>query len=365
MKNLFKTPLLIAFLATSMIFTSCSDDSGNDVFINDDEINDDEVTEEDYEIIVSPTNGDTDERTIEIATEPNTTVEVDVNYTGDKTMRRIYITKNVFDGEGPLPLELAIGDLKNDGSIDLGSDEKSNFEFTFDFDTPSNIDDVVQYVIWTTNAKGDFRDVSNSNSIADDAVGVVTIKGSETTVVNTSTEIKSFTAKILAAPLADGSSSTFLSVFNGEDYKIVQQENADVVNGTFTEAQQIENAELSALWDFGYFYTNGQGASFASAYNYMNAFTVNGESVVKITDFTGLSLADLNQFFFAESTLDFDTATNTEIDAISSPSSEEINNLEAGDVIEFVDTYGNKGLIRVNQVEGTFNAGDFIEFDVN
>jgi len=124
MKNLFKTPLLVAFLATSMIFTSCGDDSENDVFTPTEP---EDPTVEVYEIIVNPDNAGTGERTVDIAAEPNSTVDVTVSYTGDKAMRRIYMTKNVFSSnEGPQPFEYPdVGDKKNDGSIDLGSEDKS------------------------------------------------------------------------------------------------------------------------------------------------------------------------------------------------------------------------------------------------
>lgn len=372
MKNLLKPSFMIAFVATSLIFTGCSDET-NDVLVNND--SDEPTTEETYTIVVTPTNADSGERTIEIAAEPNSLVEVDVSFTGDKAMRRIYMTKNVYsEGNGPQAFEYELGSKKNDGSIDLDGDDKESFDFTFIFDAPSSIDDVVQYNIWTTNARGDFRDVSNSNSISDDAYGSITIKGSETTSTIASDLIREFSASItteteLQAPLAQGYSKTFISVLDGATYKIVQQSTTatSVVDGTFTDAEKEENAEYAAYWDFGYFNTNSLGASFSSASYYMNAFTNNGNAIVDITNFTGLTSDDLNKSYFALSTLttaEFDAATYDTLNLINTPTAQYINNLEINDVVYFEDAYGNKGLIKINNIEGTYNANDYIEFDV-
>ena len=360
MKNLLKNKLsrpsfIIAFLALSLIFTSCADD-GNDIFKVDDV---EETTEDDYQIIVNPNNAISDERVLEVVAEANSLVKVKVSFTGDLKMRRIYMTKNIFsDGLGAQPYEYELGSKKSDGSIDLDGDDKTSFDFTFNFDAPLNVNDVVQYVIWTTNNKGDFRDISDSNSIADDAYGTITIKAGE----NANTDfagMQSFSTTILAAPLGAGNSETFVSIFNGEKYKIVQQTEKDI-NSTFTETEKVENAELSALWDFGYYYGNTHEASFASASAYPN-------SIVNIPNFTGLEKTELNQCYFAISTLttsDFDAATEATLESIVQPSAEVIKNLQEDDVVEFVDAYGNKGLIKVTRIkEGNGTDGE-IEFDV-
>lgn len=361
--KLLRYSFVAAFIATSLFFTSCADD-GNDVFRTED---DEEITEEEsYQITVNPTNADTEERSVEIVAEANSLVQVKVSFTGDNKMRRIYLTKNIFSaGLGAQPYEYELGSKKSDGSIDLDGEDKTAFDFTFNFDAPSEIDDVVQYVIWTTNNKGDFRDISDSNSIADDAYGTITIKAGENADTNF-VSIASFSATILAAPTGDGNSETFLSIFNGENYKIVQQAGKGI-NASFTETEKIENAELSALWDFGYFYGVTKKASFVSASRYMEVFANSSGPIVDITNFTGLVKADLNSCYFAKSSLtaaEFDGATDATLSSVIQPSEEVINDLQVGDVVEFVDAYGSKGLIKVTRIKGTYNQGDEIQFDV-
>lgn len=362
MKTLIKKAFVLPLLTCFIGLTSCNSED-NDVFKDVEG----EGTETINEIIVNPTNGATTERSLSLNAAANSTVKVKVNFTGDKTMRRIYTTKNTFsDGTGPQPFEFIVGDKKNDGSIDLGGDDKTAFGFTFEFDAPTTTNDVVEYVIWTTSGRGDFRDLSKRNAIEDGAFATIRITAGSGA---NQTGFRSFTQTILAAPLAEGTSESFISLFDENTHKIVLQNGADVVNGTFTEEEKAENAELSALWDFGYFYDNTNKSSFASASKYMEAFIKSdGSPVVDITNFTGLEKADLNNFYFKKSSLtvaEFEAiSSDQELDFITKGDSEKVNNLVVNDIIEFVDQYGNKGLIKINRIKGTFNLGDEIEFDV-
>ncbi|CAA0148961.1 Probable lipoprotein precursor [Tenacibaculum maritimum] len=339
MKKLLKPLSIVAFIASSLIFTSCTDD-GNEIFKDIDD-----NTDKNYEIIVNPTNAASEERSIDIVAQAGSTVKVKVSFTGDKKMRRIYMTKNVFSShQGPQPYEYPLGSKKSDGSIDLDGDDKDSFNFTFDFDTPSRADDVVQYVIWTTNDRGDFRDISKRNSIAEDAYGTITIKAGNGAQASGFT---SFTQTILAAPLADGTSKTFLSLFNEEVYKI------------------NDGTETLALWDFGYFYGNTTGASFYSVADFPKVFKKDGAEGLHISEFVGADLAELNKFYFKISTADFDAvASGADLDFIEQPASQRIQRLEVGDVVEFVDQYGNKGLIKVVAINAGAGSAGKITFDV-
>ncbi|WP_143569813.1 hypothetical protein [Tenacibaculum agarivorans] len=346
MKIFFKPLLLSTIMISAFTFTSCNSEDANDIF-RDDDMNPDDNN---YQIIVNPTNAGSSDRTVDITANAASTVDVKVSYSTDddnKKMRRIYITKNVFSSnEGPQPFSFpdGIGEKKADGSIDLDGDDKSSFDFTFTFNTPDNPNDVVQYVIWTTNNRGDYRDISDSNSIADNAYGTVTITAGNGT---TSTGFKEFSQTILAAPLADGTSKTFVSVFNNETYKI------------------SEGIETSALWDFGYFFGLNTKASFYSTYDFPQS-GFGGKSVEEVS---GVSQAELNRCYFGLS-----SKTSADFDAINSGSSlenslttasdERIQGLKEGDIVEFLDQYGNKGLIRVTDiVEGNGTNGK-ITFDV-
>jgi len=349
MKNFFKPLLLSTIMIGAFTFTSCNSEDANDIF-RDDDMNPDDNN---YQIIVNPTNAGSSDRTVDITANAASTVDVKVSYSTDddnKKMRRIYITKNVFSSnEGPQPFSFpkGIGEKKADGSIDLDGDDKSSFDFTFTFNTPDNPNDVVQYVIWTTNNRGDYRDISDSNSIADNAYGTVTITAGNGT---TSAGFKQFSQTILSAPLASGASETFLSLFDEEVHTI------------------NEGTESLALWDFGYFYGSGSNmtqASFYSVYDYPKVFAKNGQTGLHVSEFVGADLAELNHFYFKKSTLDFDAVVSgADLESIQQSSTERVTNLVVRDVIEFVDQYGNKGLIKVTKIEGTDGTDGAITFDV-
>ena len=57
-------------------------------------------------------------------------------------------------------------------------------------------------------------------------------------------------------------------------------------------------------------------------------------------------------------------ALSGDLNAITSSSVQKITNLSVGDVIEFVDNYGKKGMIKITAIQPGFGNNDFIEFDV-
>lgn len=335
MKTIFKPLMKISAIAITLFLASCDNDTANDILRDDDPT----VTNE---IIVNPTNAASGKRSIEIEAKPGATVKVKTTFTGDKNMYRLYMTKNVLgSAEGAQPFEYPdLGAKKKDGSIDLPKKDKKEFTYTFDFAAPASENEVVQYILWVTKARGDYRDVSNDNAIADDAYGVITIKGNPNASAD-GASFKSFSTVLLASPLSDGTSKSFISLFDGQTYAISQGE------------------EYAALWDFGYYYGNSAKASFASAANYPS----------DIVDVVAIGKTeDLNNCYFklsSKSTGDFDAVTKaSDLDFISKSTNERVKGLKEGDVVEFVDAYGNKGLIKVTKIVPGFGTGKKIEFDV-
>lgn len=347
-KNLSKT----AFIASALFFASCTEDNTilEDIGIG----NDGTVT-------VSATNtaGDSETQYSTTAT-AGSTVTVSVNFSveeAERNMERLYITKTDFSSlDGPQPYDITLDgtiegiSTKSDGSIDLDDDHKEAFSFSIDFPAPTEADGTVQYVIWATKQRGDFRDLTNDNVYGDDTANYAVITIGE----GVSSVYSEFSTTILAAPLADGTSHTFASAYNGATYAI------------------NDGIETAALWDFGYFYGASTEASFYSAADFPKVFTVDGvDGVVDVATFLDsdeVSTSDLNNCYFALSTLtadEFDAIdSNEDLDTISTPTDENVKGLSVGDVVEFVDQYGNKGLIKVTALTNGFGSDGKITFDI-
>lgn len=256
----------------------------------------------------------------------------------DKNLRRVYITRNVAGaGDEPYTYESDGVENNGDGSMNLSADKIFNFELNI----PKNANltgGTEVYKIWATNGKGDYRD-SNNSFVA--GVGSVTVSYGAGN--NPEAAVKSFSAKILAAPLADGTSESFISVVNGQLYKVAGA------------------SETVKFWDFGYYYGANDHASLASPKSYPDA-------IINIPSKAGVADAELNQCFFKASTMtpeQFDAITTQgQLNSITTSTTQIITGLAADDVIEFVDAYGKKGLIKVVKVQGTYNNGDYIQIDV-
>lgn len=340
-------------LALSLFATSCSSDEGN-IFETPDE----------------PENKNPDEPEIEVATlilnEGDTSKDVLVaNATGEvgtkvpgrviftstaTTQKRMYITQNV-SGGGDMPFnDFDLGDtdlkkaLKADGSIDLDGASKKEIDFTFELPVPDINNGEIVYSFWTTKGKGDFRDPLKRKALG---VGTITVKVGNGT--NPAAEVRTFTDVKLFAPAEDGTTKTFFSLLNETVYQI------------------NEGPEFRAFWDFGYYYKNNQ-ASFASTANYDAAFGFPVEGLKPGADEDDMASETLNEAFFELSTMtatQFDgVALSGELDAISKSTFQNYMNLVEGDVIEFVDNYGKKGLIKITEIKAGFNVNDFIVFDV-
>ncbi len=340
MNSILKLKSILTLVILSVLIFSCSSDD------NDDIQGPDQST--DLEIVVNATNEGSTERDLNTTTTNlNSTVKVNVTFESTEPMRRLYITKSENGGANePFIFTNQEVDEKADGSIDLKSDNKTDFTFNIDFDTPSNANGTVTYLLWATSGRGDFRDITKRNSINDLAFGTITITAGNGATGN---GIKSFTQTILAAPLKDGSSDSFISLFNSTIYKINQGE------------------EFAAFWDFGYYYGATGNASFASAADYPELFDVNNDGILDsgVSGISGVPQAELNNFYFAESTISFDAVTTrAALDGIVQSNSQRITNLQENDEIEFVDSYGNKGIIKVTEIVPGDGTNGQITFDV-
>lgn len=342
--------LMIVALIMGLSFSSCEEDES---LLATDEEEDEEQSESVPKIVVSEGElTDSASTTVYVSDleEGAEEVEVTVEFSSeDDKMRRLYMTENLI-GAGADKYELDIEGLskKGDGSVDLSRDSEAyGFTFSIPFPVLSDMSEgTVTYDVWATSGRGDYRD-SEKKLVA--GPGTITINyGGENP---DDVEINEYEATLLAAPLADGTSETFISLVDGDVYAIEDGE------------------EFAAYWDFGYYYgaageTKGHEASLASTSTYEETFQVEaGTPVVDVSGIAGTS--ELNDCFFASSSLDFDAvSTSSDLDDISTPSSQSINGLSVGDVVEFVDNYGKKGLIKVKDIEGTYNSGDYIELDI-
>lgn len=351
MKNLFKSLFLTLAVAGGTLLTSCS--SENNSGLKEPST---EPSVKTYKLLVNPTNeSKITERNLIITAEPNSQVPVAVTFTGSENMYRLYMTQNFINGsEGAVPFKYNydVAKLKADGSINLDASDKKKFTYNLKFPTPAAKDQTVQYVLWATTGRGDFRNFEKRNAVDSnndgkgDAIGVITIKAgtvAPTTGTIGSINMKYFSAVLLAAPLKDGSSKSFISLFNNKVYSIDQGE------------------EFAALWDLGYYYGNTKKASLASTKNFPT-------DIINVPAISKVATTELNEFFIGKSTKtveEFDKIKNgTELNNIVKPVTQRVNGLVKGDILEFVDAYGNIGLIKITEVVEGFGREGKIVFDV-
>lgn len=352
MKTFLKSPLKIGLLALTLtlFMVGCGSDDGS-VFDTLPDPDPDPDMAEPATIVYDEATPANNKVTAEASGEVGTTVPGRVLFTSDATtQRRMYITQNI-SGQGDMPFNsfnLNSDDLNKvlnkDGSIDLDGATKKAIDFTFELPVPDIDNGKIVYSFWTTKGKGDFRDPAKRL-----ALGVGTITVTVGSGANPAAEVRSFTGVKLFAPAADGTTKTFFSLLNETVYQI------------------NEGAEFRAFWDFGYYYKNSQ-ASFASTANYDDAFGFPVEGLKPGADEDDAANETLNEAFFSTSTMlgaDFDAiALSGALDVVVKSTAQNIDGLAVGDVIEFVDNYGKKGLVKITEIEAGFNVNDFIVFDV-
>ncbi|MDH5474403.1 MAG: hypothetical protein OEX22_01800 [Cyclobacteriaceae bacterium] len=311
MKNLMKYGFMAALMG-SVIFTSCDT---NEIIIPD------PTSEFDGELVMTEGGGD---QSINISVDANTqsTVKLRVAMTSTASMKRLYITQNV-GGQGAEAFELIGTDNKLDGSLNMAASEANAADYILTLDVPSGVEGTIVYDLWTTSGRGDHRDVTKRLVVG---VGSVTLNYGG---ANPAAAVKTYTAKILGAPRNDLASESFISLRDGTLYKI------------------SDGVEYAAFWDFGYFY-GADKASLASTSAYEAAFgsDANGVPFIDVDVIAGTT--ELNNAYFSLSTMDFaSVAVSGDLSAISQATNQKINNLAVGDIVEFVDNYGKKGLIEV------------------
>ncbi len=361
MKKTLKSNLKFGFLIFTMALfvVSCSSDDGSifDTPLPDETGDDDDNEPEVATIIFDEANSSNNVTSASASGQVGTTVPGRIIFTSDATtQRRMYITQNI-SGQGDMPFNSFALDsddlnkvLNADGSIDLDGATKKEIDFTFELPVPDIDNGQIVYTFWTTRGKGDFRDVSKRL-----ALGAGTITVTVGTGTNPAAAVREFTDIKLFAPAVDGSTETFFSVLNKEVYRI------------------NEGPEFRAFWDFGYYFgasgvSIDDNASFASTATYDESFGFPVQGLKPGDDEDDSENETLNEAFFATSTMvaaDFDTILlSGELDLIVKSNAQKITNLQVGDVIEFVDNYGKKGLIKITDIEAGFNNNDFIVFDV-
>ncbi|PWD97651.1 hypothetical protein [Marinilabilia rubra] len=350
MKKLRFFTLMVATLIMGLSFTACEED-GSLLEVIDDE-NDDTDGDDDTDSTpaISIEEGDnTATETVyvsDLASDAEV-VEVEVTFSStDDKMRRLYMTQNIAGaGAEKFELEMEGLDKKGDGSLDLSSDNGNGFTYKIPFPVLSEVEDgTVEYKIWATSGRGDYRD-AEKRLVAGPGTITVDYGGDNPATV----DVKEYTAVLLAAPLADGSSETFISLLDGEVYA-------------------LSNEEYTSYWDFGYYYLNNDGPSLASTASYPALFDHdNDEStdLVAISGLTGTAQEELNSCYFTPSSIDFDAVqSSSDLDGITKSADEAANNLEVGDVIEFVDNYGKKGVIKVSDVTTGYTGSITLDIKV-
>lgn len=172
------------------------------------------------------------------------------------------------------------------------------------------------------------------------------------TGVVTSPDAKVLTAIMLAAPDAEGTLTAFYSVGDETLYS-----HNDVIGTAEAVSQNI---------DFGYYYGANDEASLVSPSEYpasvfdISAWTTRNETVMVYAsnyytteDYMGLqTVADVTAWL-----------DNLDANAVEDDIALGFSGLSAGDLIAFETAGEIAGIIRVTQISGTFNAGDFIELE--
>ena len=345
MSKFFKPKSILGLFLIAILAFSCSSDDNSDISIPPPG-DDDPVSSFDAELFVSSAGGDMREVTVSADGSTGMEITSKVQFTNaTANMRRLYITESVNGGASePFVFTSQEVDEKPDGSLDLVGDDKENFEFQINLPAPMAEGESIVYTFWVTNGRGDFRDISKRNAIDDTTFGTITVNFG-TPTMDPGSLIRQYDAVVLKAPLSNAASETFMSLFNGEKYQINQGE------------------ETAALWDLGFYWLNQDGVSLASTADYR-------DDIVDVPAASGIPLADLNKTYFAISSAtvtDFDAiTTSAEIDAIviATPTSQRVNQLAIGDIVEVVDQYGNKGLIRIDDFEPSFGSDGFIEMTI-
>jgi len=358
-KNSLKFSLVLTVL--TFFITSCSADEGSifDTPTTPEQTNpnsSDDTTEV-ATLIFNEADPSLNKLVAEASAEAGSKIMARVIFTtSETTQRRMYITQNIL-GSGDMPFNqfnLESSDLekvlKADGSIDLDAASKKEVDFTFELPVPDIETGSITYSFWTTKGKGDFRNPMKRIALG---VGTITIKVGAG--INPFATLRKFEDVKLFAPDQFGKTESFFSLLNETVYKINQ------------------GPEFRAFWDFGYYYgasgtSANDDASFASTNIYDASFGFDVEGLKPTDAEEDMTEETLNEMFFAMSGMNAEAfdgiALAGDLDSIVKSEVQKITNLEVGDVIEFVDNYGKKGIIKITAIQAGFGNADFIKFSV-
>jgi hypothetical protein len=304
----------------------------------------------DFDAVLSVNEGAAANPNVDVAVDANSSssIEAKVSFTStSKDMARLYITQNI-KGAGETQYKPSESiDKKADGSIDLSNKNSKSFDFQFALPVPAGIGTgTVVYKFWTTTGNGDFRDPSQRLAVGP---GTITLKyGAATNPDANSAKVKSYPDVKLFAPTADGSSKTFVSMADGVTYNV------------------SSGIEYVSLWDVGYLYSTAttDAATLRAPYNYPSI-------AIDIPVKAGTTNDELNKTYFKRSTVstaEFDevnTAGDLNFSTIEKVDANlVVTQLAVNDVVEFIDQYGKKGLIKVLQVNGTNGSDGFIRIAI-
>ncbi|MEM0938628.1 MAG: hypothetical protein AAF600_10365 [Bacteroidota bacterium] len=346
----FTQNLLKLITTTLLIFTSCGVNDDIEEIIVD--LTDPGI-EDRFDARLNNNSTDSLNSTVFLSDIEDDTINVLLSFiSSDDNMNRVYITRDI-QGQGAEAIdasdEFGVND-KGDGSIDLSGDLRREFNFEFTFHTAglSDLDGTIVYTFWATSKKGDFRDV-NDDLLVGPAILTIDLSGTNPTKI-----LNEYTDMIkLEAPLADGSSETFISTLDGQVYEINRGE------------------EFASFWDFGFYYLGNTGISLASTVAYPELFRdpdVDTVVLVTVNQFLDIEATEVNDCFFqlAPDGTDFDsfsTANDLTFD-ISENDEQDINELEVGDIVYILDQYGKKGVLKITDLIESFGSDGFVEFEM-
>lgn len=278
-------------------------------------------------------------------------IDVFMSFSSNEPMKRFYSTVNVQNqGEETFAIgQLTGAEDKADGSLELDPDQKEAFSINLDLTTTSlsSGEGTVVYKFWTTTGKGDFRDDEKRQATAP-LILTVNLGGT-----NPATPLVSSEDIRLFAPTADLMSESFVSSVDGEIYA-------------------LDEFEFSDLWDIGYS-AQSNNPQLSSAFGSPQRFFYpeGSNTIVSFQELIAAQLgdsaaADLNMAYFVDidDSFDFDGATSVgDLSALSvsssNPQTIDIPTDADGDIIAFIDQYGNKGVIRIDALVDANNDGDY------
>jgi hypothetical protein len=286
---------------------------------------------------------------VDVAVNANTssTILAKVTFTSTtKDMRRLYITQNI-KGAGETAYKPTENiDLKADGAVDLAAALQKSFEFQFELPVPAGVGTgTVVYKFWTTTGNGDFRDLTQRLAVG---AGTITLKyGTATNPAAGEANVVSYPTVKLVAPLADGTSKTFVSLTNGLTYNV------------------SSGIEYVSLWDFGYLFSiTADAATLRAPFNYPTI-------AIDIPTKASTTNDELNKTYFKKSTkttAEFDAVTKAAdldfITIINADANLVVTQLAVGSVVEFIDQYGNKGMLKVTALTAGNGSDGSITFAI-